>query len=115
LTAGGQCDRPLDLKSARAPRFRYVLTAHDLPRQGLGCMTMRDDSVGDPDRDPAAVVHAALDAGVTMVDTAHMYGKEALVGRAVAPRRDEVLLATKFGVLWRADGDWYARRRGFRP
>jgi aryl-alcohol dehydrogenase-like predicted oxidoreductase len=72
-------------------------------------MTMRDDTVGDPDRDPAAVVHAALDAGVTMVDTAHLYGNEALVGRAVAPRRDEVLLATKFGVLWRADGDWYVR------
>jgi aryl-alcohol dehydrogenase-like predicted oxidoreductase len=72
-------------------------------------MTMRDDTVGDPDRDPAAVVHAALDAGVTMVDTAHMYGNEALVGRAVAARRDEVLLATKFGVLWGDDGDWYVR------
>lgn len=72
-------------------------------------MTMRDDTVGDPDRDPAAVVHAALDMGVTMVDTAHMYGNEELIGSAVAPRRDEVLLATKFGVLWRGDGDWYVR------
>lgn len=72
-------------------------------------MTMRDDNVGDPDRDPAAVVNAALDAGVTMVDTAHLYGNEALVGRAIAVRRDEVLLATKFGVLWRDDGDWYVR------
>lgn len=86
-----------------------MLTAHDLPRQGLGCMTMREDTVGDPDRDPAAVVAAALDAGVTMVDTAHMYGNEALIGRAIAARRDEVLLATKFGVLRRADGDWYVR------
>lgn len=72
-------------------------------------MTMRDGTVGDPDRDPAAVVHAALDAGVTMVDTAHMYGNEALVGRAVAGCRDKVLVATKFGVLWRDDGDWYVR------
>ncbi len=72
-------------------------------------MTMRDDTVGDPDRDPTAVMNAALDAGVTMVDTAHLYGNEALVGRALAGRRDEVLLATKFGVLWRDDGDWYVR------
>ncbi len=72
-------------------------------------MTMRDDNVGDPDRDPAAVVNAALDAGVTMVDTAHLYGNEALVGRAIGVRRDEVLLATKFGVLWRDGGDWYVR------
>jgi aryl-alcohol dehydrogenase-like predicted oxidoreductase len=72
-------------------------------------MTMRDSTVGDPDRDPAAVVGAALDAGVTLVDTAHLYGNEALVGRAVAGRRDEVLLATKFGVLWRGEGDWYVR------
>lgn len=86
-----------------------MLTTDDFPRQGLGCMTMRDDTVGDPDRDPAAVVNAALDAGVTMVDTAHLYGNEALVGRALTGRRDEVLLATKFGVLWRGDGDWYVR------
>lgn len=70
---------------------------------------MSEDTVGDPDRDPTAVVHAALDAGVTMVDTAHMYGNEELVGRAIAGRRDEVVLATKFGVLWRGEGDWYVR------
>ena len=86
-----------------------MLTPHDLPRQGLGCMTMREATVGDPDRDPGAVVRAALDAGVTLVDTAHLYGNEALVGRAVAGRRDEVVLATKFGVLWRGEGDWYVR------
>lgn len=72
-------------------------------------MTMRDHTVGDSDRDPSAVVGAALDAGVTMVDTARLYGNEALVGRAIAGRRDEVLLATKFGVLWRDEGDWYVR------
>jgi aryl-alcohol dehydrogenase-like predicted oxidoreductase len=86
-----------------------VLTTDDLPRQGLGCMTMTEETLGDPDRDPGAVVRAALDAGVSMVDTAHLYGNEALVGRAIAGRRDEVLLATKFGVLWRGEGDWYVR------
>ncbi len=70
---------------------------------------MREDTVGDPDRDPGAVVRAALDAGVTLIDTAHLYGNEALVGRAVAGRREEVVLATKFGVLWRGEGDWYVR------
>lgn len=72
-------------------------------------MRMSEDTVGDPDRDPAAVIGAALDAGVTMLDTAHMYGNEALVGRALARRRDEVVLATKFGVLWGEDGDWSVR------
>ncbi len=72
-------------------------------------MTMSEETAGDPDRDPGAVVRAALDAGVTLIDTAHLYGNEALVGRALAGRRDEAVLATKFGVLWRGAGDWYVR------
>ena len=63
----------------------------------------------DPDLDPVAVVHAALDAGITLLDTAEMYGNEELVGRSIAGRRDEVTLCSKFGVVWgdsgRAD-DW---------
>ena len=64
--------------------------------QGFGAMRLADGDTGD--RDPVAVVHAALDAGVRMVDTAELYGNEELVGRAIRPRRDDVLLATKFGV-----------------
>lgn len=61
------------------------------------------DGAADPDRDPVAVIHAALDAGITMVDTADAYGNEELVGRAISGRRDEVLLAGKFGLVWRAE------------
>ncbi len=75
-------------------------------------MRLRDPKRGapiDPDRDPVAVVHAAIDAGVTLLDTAEMYGNEELVGRAVHGRRDEVLLCSKFGVRWGGSGrldDW---------
>lgn len=71
-----------------------------LGRQGFGAMRLREDESGEPDRDPLRVIDAALDAGVSMIDTADMYGNEELVGRAVARRREEVLLAGKFGVVW---------------
>ena len=75
-------------------------------------MRLRDPDPGvasDPDRDPIAVVHAAPDEGVTVLDTAEMYGNEELVGRTIVGRRDEVLLCSKFGVRWGESGrfdDW---------
>lgn len=57
--------------------------------------------VGGGDRDPAAVVHAALDATITMVDTADNYQNEELVGTAIRGRREEAVLASKFGLVWR--------------
>ena len=67
---------------------------------GLGCMGM-SEFYGHRDEDEAvATIHRALDLGVTFLDTADMYGpftNEQLVGRAIAGRRDEVQLATKFG------------------
>jgi aryl-alcohol dehydrogenase-like predicted oxidoreductase len=69
--------------------------------QGLGCMGM-SEWYGATDWDESiATIHAALDAGVTFLDTADAYGtghNEVLVGRAIAHRRDEVQLATKFGI-----------------
>jgi aryl-alcohol dehydrogenase-like predicted oxidoreductase len=69
--------------------------------QGLGCMGM-SEWYGTTDWDESiATIHAALDAGVTFLDTADAYGtghNEVLVGRAIAHRRDEVQLATKFGI-----------------
>ena len=67
-------------------------------------MRLRDDGDADPDRDPVAVVHAALDAGITLLDTAEMYQNEELVGRTISARRDEVILCSKFGVVWGDSG-----------
>jgi aryl-alcohol dehydrogenase-like predicted oxidoreductase len=75
--------------------------------QGLGCMGM-SEWYGKPDWDESvATIHRALDLGVTFLDTADVYGaghNEVLVGRAIAGRRDEVQLATKFGID-RSGGD----------
>ena len=68
---------------------------------GLGCMGM-SEFYGDTDEDQSiATIHRALDLGVTFLDTSDMYGtghNEQLMGRAIAGRRDEVQLATKFGI-----------------
>jgi aryl-alcohol dehydrogenase-like predicted oxidoreductase len=69
---------------------------------GLGCMGM-SEFYGSADEDEGiATIQRALDLGVTLLDTADMYGpykNEQLVGRAIADRRDEVVLATKFGIV----------------
>ena len=69
---------------------------------GLGCMSMTG-VYGTPDEEEAlATIHRALDLGVNFLDTADMYGNganEELVGRAIRGRREEVVLATKFGIV----------------
>ena len=74
--------------------------ALEVSAQGLGCMGMSEFYGQGDDSESIAVIHAALDQGVTFLDTADMYGpftNERLVGRAIAGRRSEVVLATKFG------------------
>jgi len=76
---------------------------------GLGCMGLTHAySTGQPDRAAGvALVRRALDLGVTLIDTADIYGpetNEALVGEAIAGRRDEVVLATKFGFAFDRGG-----------
>jgi aryl-alcohol dehydrogenase-like predicted oxidoreductase len=76
---------------------------------GLGCMGMSQSYGPADERESVATIHRALDLGMTFLDTADMYGpftNERLVGRAIAGRRDEVVLATKFGNERRPDGSW---------
>lgn len=76
---------------------------------GLGCMGMSEFYGTGDDNESTATIHAFLDAGGTLLDTADMYGpftNEQLVGRAIAGRRSDVVLATKFGNERREDGSW---------
>jgi aryl-alcohol dehydrogenase-like predicted oxidoreductase len=69
---------------------------------GLGCMPMSGTYGSASDADGIATIQRALDIGINLLDTADVYGKghnEQLVGRAIRDRRDQVFLATKFGIL----------------
>ncbi|WP_134739546.1 aldo/keto reductase [Nocardioides sp. 503] len=82
-------------------------SALDVSTLGLGCMGMSEFYGTGQESDGIATIHRALDLGVTFLDTADMYGpfvNEQLVGKAIADRRDEVQLATKFGNVRGEDG-----------
>lgn len=86
--------------------------ALDVGRIGLGAMSMSASYTGAGTDDAEAIrtINRALDLGVTLVDTAEIYGpfvNEELVAKAIAGRRDEMVLATKFGL--------YSHSRGQRP
>jgi len=76
---------------------------------GLGCMGMSEFYGPGDEAESLATIGRALDLGCTLLDTADMYGpftNEQLVGRGIATRRDEVVLATKFGNERRSDGSF---------
>jgi aryl-alcohol dehydrogenase-like predicted oxidoreductase len=101
------------------PIPRRSVASQEVGAVGLGCMGMTW-AYGVDARDETesiAVVHRAIDLGVTLLDTADMYGpftNEELVGRALEGRRDEVFLATKVGLVVE-DAATYAMRKDGRP
>jgi aryl-alcohol dehydrogenase-like predicted oxidoreductase len=85
----------------------------DVARIGLGAMTMTGiyGADGLDDSESVATIHRAIELGVTLIDTAEIYGpfsNEELVGRAIKGKRDQVVLATKFGLVSHAgEGPWH--------
>jgi aryl-alcohol dehydrogenase-like predicted oxidoreductase len=86
----------------------------EVSRLGLGTMGMSAfySGAGSDDAESVRTIQRAIDLGVTLIDTAEAYGpftNEELVGRAIAGRRDEVTLATKFGLFTHRDGEPYRK------
>jgi aryl-alcohol dehydrogenase-like predicted oxidoreductase len=80
----------------------------EVSAEGLGCMGMSEFYGSADEAEAAATIERALELGVTFLDTADMYGpfiNEELVGKAIAGRRDDVVLATKFGNVRGPNGE----------
>ena len=101
--------------STKLPRRQLGSSGLSVSALGLGCMGMSDFYGAPGDGDEArsiATIHRALDLGLNFLDTADAYGpstNERLVGRAIRDRRNQVVLATKFG---RRGEDGLARHQG---
>src|SRR5712692_1093103 len=89
-------------------RVRLGRTGLDVSVAGLGCggPSRLGMATGKTEAESIAVVHAAMDAGVNLLDTAEVYGTEEIVGKAISGRRDDVVIATK---AW-----WQNREGGIR-
>jgi aryl-alcohol dehydrogenase-like predicted oxidoreductase len=88
-------------------------SALEVSAEGLGCMGMSEFYGATDEDESTATIHRALELGIDFIDTADMYGwgaNERLVGRAISGRRDEVVLATKFGNVRGENGEFLGIR-----
>jgi aryl-alcohol dehydrogenase-like predicted oxidoreductase len=97
------------MKALQAEADQAALGDLKVSRMGLGTMGMSAyyTGAGADDAESIRTIHRALDLGITFIDTAEVYGpftNEELVGRALAGRRDQVVLATKFGLITHRGG-----------
>jgi aryl-alcohol dehydrogenase-like predicted oxidoreductase len=110
---------PFPWFNARTPRMhrkdrlmdRRRLGEHgpEVSAIGLGCMGMSDFYGPADEGESIATIHAALDAGIDLIDTGDFYGmghNEMLIGRALKGKRDKALISVKFGALRGPDGNW---------